>query len=49
MTVAGNNDAGVTTKEDAKRRLGVFDSVVLSGAAVNVAVAAALFLYWLTH
>ena len=38
----------VATK-DAKRRLSVFDGVVLSGAAVNVAVVAVLFLYWLVH
>lgn len=48
MTVAEDNDAMVATRE-AKRRLGVFDGVVLSGAAVNVAVVAVLFLYWLTH
>jgi hypothetical protein len=45
---AAEDDAAVATKS-ARRRLGAFDSVVLSGAAINLVVAAVLFLYWLTH
>lgn len=36
-------------KADKRRLVNAFDGFVLAGAAVNVAVAAVLFVYWLAH